>query len=56
MLYIGYQYKSSMGMTINKLVVCENENEYRQMRTKIEDAGYELIEFREAYRAKTVLK
>lgn len=55
MLYIGYTYESALGSMVNKLVFCKDENEYERMKRKIEDAGLEVIEFIQAYKASAVL-
>ena len=55
MLYIGYKYESALGKEVNKVVICKDEKEYRRMKQKIEDAGLEVIEFVQAYKASAVL-
>ena len=55
MLYIGYKYESALGKEVNKVVLCKDESEYRRMKSKIEDAGMEVIEFVQAYKASAVL-
>ena len=55
MLYIGYKYESALGKEVNKVVICKDEAEYRRMKDKIENAGLEVIEFVQAYKASQVL-
>lgn len=55
MLYIGYRYESACGAEINKIVLCKDENEYRRVKERIEDVGYEVIEFDEVIKAGAVL-
>ena len=55
MLYIGYRYESACGAEINKIVLCKDENEYRRVKERIEDVGYEVIEFDEVVKAGAVL-
>lgn len=55
MLYIGYIYESALGAKVNKVVLCKDETEYRKMKEMIEDAGLEVIEFIQAYKASAVL-
>ena len=56
MLYIGYEYESAYGTKIRKMVICKDENEYRQMKRKIEEAGMDIITFDTVYKASQVLK
>ena len=55
MLYIGYEYMSAFGNKIRKLVICKDENEYKRMKEKIENAGLDPIEFIQVYEARQVL-
>ena len=55
MLIIGYEYESAYGEKIRKAVICKDELEYRKMKEKIEDAGLDIIEFCEVYKANKVL-
>ena len=56
MLIIGYEYESALGQKIKKAVICKDEQEYREMKRKIEGNGMEPIEFIEVYNAKRVLR
>lgn len=55
MLIIGYEYKSALGKTIRRAVVCENETEYKKIKERIEDAGLEPIEFCQIIKASVII-
>lgn len=55
MLIIGYEYESALGNMVKKAVICKDETEYEKMKKKIEDAGLEVIEFIQVYKASAVV-
>jgi hypothetical protein len=54
-LAIGYELKSAHGKTVRKVVVCNDENEYRAVKRQIENAGYNLLTFDAMIKAADVL-
>lgn len=44
-LVIAYEYESSLGNTIRKVVLCPTEEEYRRVRQTIEIVGLNPIVF-----------
>lgn len=54
---IGYEFKSMMGESIKKVIVCDTEEEYERVRKKILDArenGVEPIFFDEIIDSKVI--
>lgn len=57
LIYIGYEYEPLFGNEkIRKLVICESEEEYKTMKNRIKECGYQLIEFSQVFSAKPYLK
>lgn len=53
-LAIAYEYETAYGKTCRKVVLCDTVEEYRRVKSKIEECNLKVIEFIQVVSSKNI--